>query len=162
MQSHRVFLTLLIGVPVVLGAQVSSAAVSVDSGKEVRVTTMAEQLSGRLLARYEHGDPAVRLCTTPWNSCGGHGDSTARRTISANELLRLEVREGDHGMTGFFAGAVIGALLGADFVYGLSRLSEDSGPRTWPTIQGALAGAVSIGFIGGMIGTHYPKWSRVR
>ena len=162
MRPRLVFLTLLIGGQMSLGAQVSSPAVPVDSGKEVRVTTMAEQMSGRLLARYEHGDPAVRLCTIPWNSCSGRGDSTGRHTISASELLRLEVRQGDHGMTGFFAGAVIGALLGADFVYTLTRLSEEGGSRTWPTVQGALAGAVSIGFIGGMIGAHYPKWSRVR
>lgn len=164
MRQRLVFLTLLIGGPVLLGAQVSSPVVPVDSGREVRVTTMAEQMSGRLLARYERGDPAVRLCTTPWNSCGGRGDSTARRTISVNELLRLEVRRGDHGMTGFLAGAVTGALLGSTFVLGISGMcdSSDCGPRFWPTVGGGLAGAVSVGFLGGLIGTMFPKWSRVQ
>ena len=162
MRSRLVFLILLSSVPAVLGAQVIPAAMPVDSGREVRVTTMAEQLRGRLLARYEHGDPAVRLCTTPWNSCSARGDSTSRRTISGSEFLRLEVRQGDNGMTGFLVGAVTGALMGAEFVHALRKLSEDGGPSAWPTIEGALAGAVSIGFLGGMIGTTIPKWRRVQ
>ena len=161
MRSRYVFLTLMIGVPLALGAQVINPALPVDSGREVRVTTIAEQLRGHLLARYDHGDPAVHLCQT-WNACGARGDSTGRRVISVREIFRLEVRQGDHGMTGFVVGAVTGGLLGADFVNAMYNWSGDAGPRTWPTIEGALAGAVSIGFLGGMIGTRYPKWSRVR
>ena len=65
-------------------------------------------------------------------------------------------------MTGFLVGAVTGALMGADFVNAMYNWSGDAGPRTWPTIEGALAGAVSIGFLGGMIGTTIPKWRRVQ
>ncbi len=155
---------LAFAVPAAAHSQSPLPTIPVDSGREVRVTTMADQMGGRLLARYEHGDPAIRFCTTPWNSCGARGDSTGRRTISESELLRLEVRQGDYGMTGFLAGAVTGALMGAAFVVGISGWCDtgDCGPRFWPTVGGGLTGAVSIGFLGGMIGSTIPKWRRVQ
>jgi hypothetical protein len=148
--------------PMVVPAQLPSHGTAVDSGREVRVTTLVdhEQLSGRLFARFTRSDAELQLCTS-FQQCRVRGDSAKARRIPTEQLLRLEVRKGDHAMTGFIAGGIAGAVLTGLLAAGLDAgfcEGSDCGPSTVPLLRGGLIGGVTFGFIGGMIGTLFPKW----
>jgi hypothetical protein len=160
---HLIFaFVLVVSTPIVITAQLPPQGTGVDSGREVRVTTLVnhEQLTGRLLARYARSDADLQLCTS-FQPCRVGGDSTKARHIPTAQLLRLEVRKGDQAMTGFIAGGVTGAVLTGLLAAGLQAgLCEgsDCGSSTGPLLRGGLIGGVFFGFIGGMIGTLFPKW----
>jgi hypothetical protein len=160
---HLLFaFVLAAGTPAIVAAQLPPQSSPVDSGREVRVTTFVnhEQLSGRLLARYARSDAELQLCTS-FQPCRVRGDSAWVRHIPTAQLLRLEVRKGDHAMTGFIAGGVTGAVLVGLFSAGLNAAfceESDCGSSAGPLLRGGLIGGVTFGFIGGMIGTLFPKW----
>jgi hypothetical protein len=159
----RLVLLLLLsaGTPLLLTAQWPSLPAAVDSGRVVRVTTLPDhrRLTGRLLARYARTDADLLLCPA-LRPCRAPGDSAAVQHISSSQLLRLEVRTGDHAMTGLLYGGITGAALFALAAGSLHGLCDSNacGTQLGDTIRGGLIGGVAFGFLGGLVGTLIPRW----
>lgn len=160
MTSHNTLIAILV-LAAPLGAQ--QPRLPIDSGAMVRVTTVAERTTGRLLAQYAREDATLSLCTAPWNPCGIRGDTTGRRRYPTRELLRLEVRVGNRATSGAIIGGVAGVVVGGFF--GMMFAAVCDAAECPSPVHGALVGSamggLTVGLVGAGIGSLVPRWRRV-
>ncbi len=134
-------------------AQGTRSAFPLDSGRDVRVTTLAERMTGRLQAPFSRNDQTLRFCAGAAAEC-------AARSIPTNDLLRLEVRRGSHAKAGAIIGGIAGAVVGGFFGYLITGFCDAADcPSTGQgLVVGGLIGGASGGATGGLIGALVPRW----
>lgn len=140
-------------------AQVPSR-ISLDSGALVRMYTANGVVRGRLVQPFRGtGDP-FRYCRYPGPPCTEAQDSVAIRIMPSAALLHLDIQSGTHWRRGLLIGGAIGAALGAVgtalIASGCDRTSCIS--TNSAAALGGLSGAITIGALGTLWGSAFPRW----
>jgi hypothetical protein len=138
---------------ILAGVSVLPGQAPLDSGRTVRVTTIAERTSGVLLAPYSRSSIALRFCS-------GSSESCAARTVPSRDLLHLEILTGTHAKSGAIIGGVAGAVVGGFLGLMVAGVCDSANCASLQrgVVVGMLVGGLPTAAVGGVIGSLIPKW----